>query len=391
MKPISDKRRRTEYKRPATIGSIPVRRTGISDIYMLTPGGQITVNVDKQGGAYTGAVIYTTDSNPGKFSTWAGASADDAADVSGAQIPAEATAVAFACSVVTGTIAPRVPAQVAIRDSNVDDNRTINNRVRHYSGGHVAPAFTAFIAPPPGQPLLHYDFNDISTLWTDTGGTAQVANADDPIARIDSKGTNTTPLLQGTLGNRPLYKTNYGGSCFAADGDTRWLTANFSGLGAIAAPYTGVMVWAELPADGGGFPFTLDSGTIMRVTTSGAAGSTTWLAGGSSSTTSYAGQNVGVAGGYGICTLDLTSDNARTRMPTLDGDSTSTFGSAASIPDPFDFTLGASDEIGGSPFEGYLIECIFYGTGHSINYDTGPVTYQSIKDYMFDRYGFVNP
>lgn len=47
--------------------------------------------------------------------------------------------------------------------------------------------------------------SDISTMWTDTGGTTQVSSPGDLVARIDDQSGNGNNLTQATSGSRPIY------------------------------------------------------------------------------------------------------------------------------------------------------------------------------------------
>lgn len=278
MKPITDVRRRTEYKRPATVGAISVRRTGLSDIYSLTPGGAITVSVDKQSGAYTGAVVYTTDGFLSRFSTWQGASLDDTSDVASAAIPAGATGVAFVCSAVTGATAPRVPAQVSVEDANVDDNRTVHNRIRVYSGDHVSPTFTAFdptppfLRPGPGGPDIIFRADVLSSMWLDVARTMPaLGTLDEEIEAWDNLGTDT-----GLVGVEKLAGTDHafyvpsglnGRPALRSDGVNTTLEGGAGKSGTFTSPYNSVSGGVSMFAIGDNF----DNGgnTVLDLTDGG--------------------------------------------------------------------------------------------------------------------------
>ena len=55
-----------------------------------------------------------------------------------------------------------------------------------------------------------YDSSDISTLWTTSARSVQVASLDDPVGAWDDKSGNGHHLLQATAGFRPTYKTTSG-------------------------------------------------------------------------------------------------------------------------------------------------------------------------------------
>lgn len=50
-----------------------------------------------------------------------------------------------------------------------------------------------------------YDPNDLSTVWTDTGGTT-AASVGDQVARIDAAAGTFDPMIQATLGQRPYLR-----------------------------------------------------------------------------------------------------------------------------------------------------------------------------------------
>ena len=55
-----------------------------------------------------------------------------------------------------------------------------------------------------------YDSSDISTLWTTSARSVQVASLDDLVGAWDDKSVNGHHLLQATAGFRPTYKTTSG-------------------------------------------------------------------------------------------------------------------------------------------------------------------------------------
>ncbi|HUS98427.1 MAG TPA: phage tail protein, partial [Hyphomicrobiaceae bacterium] len=57
-----------------------------------------------------------------------------------------------------------------------------------------------------GEVGSYYDIGDITTLWTDVAGTAQVSADGDLVARIDDKSGNGYHLLQSTSALRPIYR-----------------------------------------------------------------------------------------------------------------------------------------------------------------------------------------
>lgn len=218
---------------PNTIATDVIRRTGLSDIYSLTPGGAITVSVDKRSGLYQGAVVYTTDATLTKSSSWTAVSGDDTNDIADVAIPSAATGVAFVCSAITDTATPRVGAGFTVKDANTANSLTRHHRMRSNSGdGGIVP----FSFVPPGNPFLWMDFTDPSTMFTDTGLTTLVSVDGDDINAIVSKGSDTQ-AFDTTTGstNAPRYTTNIIGELSGAQFDF----TNTEGLVATAEVNTG--------------------------------------------------------------------------------------------------------------------------------------------------------
>lgn len=92
----------------------------------------------------------------------------------------------------------------------------------------LALTYTAAFSPLSLSPDAWYDPSDLSTLWKDTAGTTPVTTDGDAVARVDDKSGNGYHLLQGTAGNRPLYKTSGGLHWLEFDGVDDWLGVNFS-------------------------------------------------------------------------------------------------------------------------------------------------------------------
>ena len=204
----TDKSARTAVKRPTTVGTDFVKRVGLSDIYLLTPGGNITVSISKLGGLYAGALVYTTDILPNNHSAWTAVSPDDTSDVPVVAIPSGATGVAFICSAVTDTASPRVGAKFGVNDGNVADNLSAHNRVRTYSGGNIVPSFTPPV-PPPGSPVNWFDFTDISTMFLDTAGTVPLTADGQIIAHIKDKGSRLDFASDmQAVGAGPVFRAN---------------------------------------------------------------------------------------------------------------------------------------------------------------------------------------
>lgn len=86
------------------------------------------------------------------------------------------------------------------------------------AGSSPSPAFSPADLFSSGEDGAWYDPSDLSTLWKDTAGTTPVTSDGDAVARIDDKSGNGYHLIQPTLANRPIYKT---------DGSYHWLS--FSG------------------------------------------------------------------------------------------------------------------------------------------------------------------
>lgn len=210
----TDKSARTAVKRPTTVTSDFIRRVGLSDIYMLTPGGTITVSVEKRG-LYSGAVVYTSDILPTKHSSWTAATGDDTVDVTDVVIPIGSTGVAFVCSAVTETALPRVGAKFAVKDANAATNLTAHNRVRTYSGDIVQPTLNYL---PPSQGLVNWmDFTDVTQLFTDTAGTIPVTADGQAIGNIADKGSRLDAADDVlNVGFGPIYRTNVLGSGHSA-------------------------------------------------------------------------------------------------------------------------------------------------------------------------------
>lgn len=193
---------------PNTIGTDFIRRTGLSDIYSLTPGATLTVSVNKRGGLYAGAVVYTTDTFLTKFSAWTAVSSDDTVDVADVAIPAAATGVAFVCSAITDTVTPRVGAELAIKDANVANSLTRHQRFRYGSGDGALPAFTEFDPTPlfmQNAPIA-IRADKLSTLWLDAAGTMPaLGTLDEQIERIDNSGTLNFSLTELAAGDHAFY------------------------------------------------------------------------------------------------------------------------------------------------------------------------------------------
>jgi hypothetical protein len=86
-----------------------------------------------------------------------------------------------------------------------------------------------FIFPPvlplKGNILHRFDFSDPSTLFADTGGITPVTDLNDPIGRVNNKGSDSGTLTQSVSGQRPLWdssKFNNGAARFNRNFN-RWL------------------------------------------------------------------------------------------------------------------------------------------------------------------------
>lgn len=91
---------------------------------------------------------------------------------------------------------------------NSRTKQTTKTRRRHRTPIATASEPSNFF-PFPSIPGLAawFDFSDASTLFTDAG-TTQVSADGNAIYQVNDKSGITTPLVQTTAGDRPLYKTN---------------------------------------------------------------------------------------------------------------------------------------------------------------------------------------
>ena len=79
----------------------------------------------------------------------------------------------------------------------------IINPYRYAGGGAFSPDDLANLT-------AWYDADDISTLWTTSARSTQVASLNDPVGAWDDKSGNAYHLLQTSAGARPTYKTTAG-------------------------------------------------------------------------------------------------------------------------------------------------------------------------------------
>lgn len=80
------------------------------------------------------------------------------------------------------------------------------------------PPATATWTPADITTYFWIDPSDISTLFTDSGGTTAVTAAEDPIGRAADKSGNSRHATQSTSDNRPLYKVDGSIKSFLMDG-----------------------------------------------------------------------------------------------------------------------------------------------------------------------------
>jgi hypothetical protein len=202
---------------PNTVVTYNIRRTGMADIYTLTPGASILVAVDKQGGTYKGAVVYTTDTGPlTKSSAWLTLMPDDTLDFIDAIVPPTATGLAFVCTAITDTSRPLLGAVVTYRDRNTANSLSRHQRFRPNSGDAEVTAVTAK-AIPPGAPKHWFDFTDKNYLFSDR-------NTQTPILGVEGEAVNSVwdrgserNDMDANFGNAvaPLFRADVASSGFA--------------------------------------------------------------------------------------------------------------------------------------------------------------------------------
>ena len=93
------------------------------------------------------------------------------------------------------------------------------------------PASAPAWSPSDITTYFWIDPSDISTLFTDSGGTTAVTAAEDPIGRAADKSGNSRHATQSTSGYRPLYKVDGSIKSFLMDGsDDSLRVSTASGL-----------------------------------------------------------------------------------------------------------------------------------------------------------------
>jgi hypothetical protein len=221
---------------PVTNATDFIRRLGLSDVYSLTPGGIITCSVDKRGGLYEGAVLYTTDSLITKNSGWIAASPTDTNDVVDVAIPPSATGVAFSCSAITDPARPIAGALFTVKDANRNNSLSRHQRYRYASGDGEVPTFTPLLLPPPGY--IHWiDFTDQHVLYSDTARTMLINGTQDEVVQgVVDKGSLKNDMTTGH-GNAtgPLFRLNMAGSGHTGVKFDRGDGTNGNGLRSVTA------------------------------------------------------------------------------------------------------------------------------------------------------------
>lgn len=101
-------------------------------------------------------------------------------------------------------------------------------RILLLGAGKRAAAGGAFTPASLPNLLLWYDFSDLATLFTDTGGTTPVTADGDLIALVNDKSGNGHHLSQGTSGNRPAYDLTSGVHSAQFDGVNDYLSRSAS-------------------------------------------------------------------------------------------------------------------------------------------------------------------
>lgn len=77
-----------------------------------------------------------------------------------------------------------------------------------------------------GQDGFAYEFDDLSTLWQDTGATTPVTTNGDPIARVDDVSGNGYNATQGVASAQPTFNDSAGIRWANYDGDDRLTIAS---------------------------------------------------------------------------------------------------------------------------------------------------------------------
>lgn len=73
------------------------------------------------------------------------------------------------------------------------------------------------------SPTAMYDMSDLSTMFTTSGGSTNVAADNDPVGRVEDISGNGFHLTQATAGARPTYKTAGGLHWIEGDGSADWI------------------------------------------------------------------------------------------------------------------------------------------------------------------------
>ena len=190
-------------------------RLGVGDVVAIQGAHPVTVSLDKESGAYTAGLVYTDvlDANLRNDADWQQLSAVDASDVVDMAVPSTAKAVATRVTVISGETTPRAGAKMVVCGSNL---LGLHQRRNHASGRQgdftTPPAPSLPVIDPPGNEVLWYDFDDISTLFQDDGASVPVTADGQIINSITNKGSATTNTTltsnKASIVAGPTYRTD---------------------------------------------------------------------------------------------------------------------------------------------------------------------------------------
>lgn len=134
-----------------------ITRTGISDVVSLKGATGVTVSLDKEGGAYTSQLVFTTNSpaTPRTDEGWMTLTPTDTSDEVDVAVPDEATAVAIRCTAIAGEVRPRTGARMTVRL-----NQLLGLHQRRYNASGRQDGFDNGAPPPPPLLVTGYNYTD---------------------------------------------------------------------------------------------------------------------------------------------------------------------------------------------------------------------------------------
>jgi len=215
----------------------------------------------------------------------------------------------------------------------------------------VFPQATSAAAFTPNSlsPAWWYAFRDISSLYTDSGGTTPVAADGDPIGFANDLSTNNRDIAQGTTSAKPTYKVNIKNGLSVASYDGGDVLAK-SALSTGDFTYFSVFYRANTSAHG--FFGDTAAGYGLRVAATGAVRLNT-----STANTALTASSALVGTTWYIMAVTRSSGALKCYINNVDATSGSPSNATA-----FDYTQLGDNGAAGVPYNGYRGEDILFPT-----------------------------